>query len=175
MFLCETPILEYISQIQLCINYWIITHTTSMSTLPCNNCDIVSQFFVFQIMPSQEYKCIYVVFSIMYFLNHSISICMEFHKEHYFVVYSMPWFQEVVLKTNIMQFCKYILCTYFLGFHENSCSFHSPSLNNVFTCNGKELWISSPCKKNCANKQMISYFFSCLQQLIRFDQSFIIS
>ncbi len=74
-------------------------------------------------------------------------IGVEFHKECYVGVCSMPWFQEVVLRTNIMQFGRYLPCTYFVGFHENSCSLHSLSLNNVFHMQWKELSTFTTTKK----------------------------
>jgi hypothetical protein len=96
--------------------------------------------------------------SIMYFLNHSISINVELHKECYFVIYSTPWFQKVVLRTNIMQFHGYLPSTYFPSFHDFFCSLHSLSLNNGFHLQWKELWTLSSLRKICANKQMISCY-----------------
>jgi len=40
---------------------------SNMPTPPCNNCDIISQFFLFWIMSSQEYRCIYVSFQLCIF------------------------------------------------------------------------------------------------------------
>ncbi len=114
--------------------------------------------------------------SIMYFLNHSISIGVEFQKECYVGVCSMPWFQEVVLRTNIMQFGRYLLCTYLVGFHENSCSLHSLSLNNVFHMQWKELSTRSFSRKICGRKWMIScYTLHACSQRIFSDCSFIVS
>jgi hypothetical protein len=96
--------------------------------------------------------------SIMYFLNHSISIGVEFHKECYVGVCSMPWFQKVGLRTNIMQFGRYLPCTYLVGFHENSCSLHSLSLNNVFHMQWKEVLTLFFFRKFCGSKWMISCY-----------------
>lgn len=96
--------------------------------------------------------------SLMYFWNHSISIGVGSYKEHYPGVCSMPWFQKVVLKMIMMQFHIYLFSTYFMGFHENFCPFHSQSLNNVLHMQWKIFRTPSSCKTICANNQMISCY-----------------
>jgi hypothetical protein len=103
-------------------------------------------------------------------------IGVEFHKECYVGVCSMPWFQEVVLRTNIMQFGRYLPCTYFVGFHENSYSLHSLSLNNVFHMQWKELSTLSFSRKIYGSKCMIScYTLHACSQRFFYYWSFIVS